>query len=131
MKDFMAGIGMGAGIVTLIALAFILLFRLITAVSADEAIPVREATLSERHHSYNYTVDDAARDRVHNLEVEVTVVVEGFTNVTPAVTCAQTNARLTFMRARIVKYQQRAPKYAYIYQKVLDQLEDSWCHDND
>lgn len=131
MKDFMAGIGTGAGIVTLIALAFILLFRLVTAVFADEAVPVREATLSERYHSYNYTIDDAARDRAHNLEVEVTVVVEGFTNVTPAVTCAQTNARLTFMRERVVKYQQRTPKYAYVYQEVLDLINAQWCHDND
>lgn len=99
-------------------------------VVGDDAVPIREATLGESNRSLNYTVDDATHDRADNLEIEVTVVVENF-STEPTPTCAQANARLAFTRSRIVKYQQRTPKYAFVYQEVLDLIEEQWCYDDD
>lgn len=125
--DFLKGLAYGA--MVMIFAAFIL-FALANLVFGEDAVPVREATLGETNRSLNYTVDDATRDSANAMEVEVTVTVEHFTTP-PAPTCAQINGRLEFIRQRIVKYQQRTPKYAAAYQSALDEIKAAWCHNDD
>ncbi len=124
---FLRGMGLGALGVTSVIVIIILGVNL---VFADEAVPVREATLGEQNRSLNYTVDDATRDRAANMDTEVTITVNHF-DTPPAPTCAQINGRLEFIRTRIHKYQERTPKYAHIYQEALDEIAAAWCHDND
>ncbi len=125
VMEFLKGIFIGGVVMTA---TVIVLFIAANLVLADDAVAVRDATLGETNRSLNYTVDDATRDRVEHLEVEVTVIVSNLENVP---TCAQSNARLSFVLNRIKKYKERTPEYAHIYQKVLDELKDSWCHDDD
>ncbi len=121
--DFFVGFARGGFFVIFIVT---LLFMVANVVFGDDNVTTREATLGEQDRSLNYnymTVED------EEVEFTITVVVEK--EAEAVMTCEENNAILKASRDYAEKRIADNPKYRYLYNEVLELIEERWCHDND
>ncbi len=124
--DFVMGFLRGGLFVMLVVFV---LFTIANVAVGDDTIATREATLGEQDRSlnYKYTTQDG-------VEHEHTIILEAPTTddtVDKAIACANTNALLKASKDYAERRIKAEPKYAYLYDDVLELIEEKWCHDND
>ncbi len=124
LVDFIVGFLRGGLFVTILV---IVLFTLANLAFGDETVATRPATLGEQDRSLNYKYTDSdAGESEHT----VTIVVEDESK-DDVLDCAATNARLQAAKDTVEKHVKDSPKYGFLYDDVLELIEEKWCHDND
>lgn len=121
--DFIVGFLRGGFFVMLLVFA---LFTIVNLVFGDDDVATREAELGEQDRSLNYKYTDS--DGVE-FEHTITVVIEKDEEV--VITCEETNKLLKASRDYAEGRIKDNPKYGYLYDEVLELIEEKWCHDND
>ncbi len=123
--DFVVGFLRGGFGVILVV---VLLFFVANVAFGDDTVATRPAELGEQDRSFNYKYTDPSG---HEWEHTIVLWPDTEASDEDVMDCEETNARLQVAKDKVEKHIEDNPKFGFLYDEVLELIEEVWCHDND